>query len=354
MYKLLSKVLANRLRAVLDNLISETQNSFVGGRQILDLVLIANECLDSRLKSRLPGVVCKHDIENAYDHVNWEALFYLLGWMGFGLKWNGWIKACVTFVRFLVLVNGSLERFFGSSRGLRQGDPLSPILFLLIMEVLSILLKKIGESNLINGFHVGAVNSVGVRISHLLFADDIILFCDASKEQMMSIRLALSCFQAFMGLKVNVGKSEIVLVGEVNNQDALANILQCGVGSLLMKYLGMPLGTSFKTASLWNPILEKTEKKLSGWKRLYLSKGGRLTLLKSTLSSLPTYFLSLFTVPKAVAVRMESIQRNFLWRSSDESFKYPLVDWENVCLPVELGGLGIRSVASFNQALLGK
>ena len=349
MYKLLSKVLANRLRAVLDNLIS-----FVGGRQILDLVLIANECLDSRLKSRLPGVVCKHDIENAYDHVNWEALFYLLGWMGFGLKWNGWIKACVTFVRFLVLVNGSPERFFGSSHGLRQGDPLSPILFLLIMEVLSILLKKIGESNLINGFHVGVVNSVGVRISHLLFADDIILFCDASREQMMSIRLALSCFQAFMGLKVNVGKSEIVLVGEVNNQDALANILQCGVGSLLMKYLGMPLGTSFKIASLWNPILEKTEKKLSGWKRLYLSKGGRLTLLKSTLSSLPTYFLSLFTVPKAVAVRMESIQRNFLWRSSDESFKYPLVDWENVCLLVELGGLGIRSVASFNQALLGK
>ena len=85
------------------------------------------------------------------------------------------------------------------------------------------------------------------------------------------------------------------------------------------------MGTSFKIASIWNPILEKMEKKLSGWKRLYLSKGGRLTLLKSTLSSLPMYFLSLFTIPKAVAARMERIQRNFLWGSSTGSFKYPLV-----------------------------
>ena len=193
-YKLLSKVLANRLRAVLDNLISETQNSFVGGRQILDSMLIANECLDGRLKSRLPGVVCKLDIEKAYDHVNWEALFYLLDRMGFGLKWNGWIKACVTSIHFSVLVNGSPEGFFESSRGLRQGDPLSPLLFLLIMEVLSRILKKSEENNLIRGFHVRAVNSVGVQISHLLFANDTILFCDASREQLLSIRLALSCF----------------------------------------------------------------------------------------------------------------------------------------------------------------
>ena len=155
-------------------------------------------------------------------------------------------------------------------------------------------------------------------------------------------------------MKVNVGKSEIVLVGEVNNLDALANILQCRVGSLPMKYLGMPLGTSFKIASIWSPILEKIEKKLSGWKRLYLSKGGRLMLLKSTLSSLSTYFLSLFTIPKFVAARLESIQRNFLWGSFEGSFKYPLVAWEKVCLPVEMGGLGIRSVVSFNQVLLGK
>ena len=182
MYKLLSKVLANRLRVVLDNLISESQNSFVGGRQILDSVLIANECLDSRLKSRVPGVVCKLDIEKAYDHVNWDALIYLLDKMGFGVKWNGWIKACVTSVRFSVIVNGSPESFFGSSRGLRQGDHLSPLLFFLIMDALSKILRKTEECGLFHGFHVGPVNFVGVRISHLLFIDDTILFCDASRD----------------------------------------------------------------------------------------------------------------------------------------------------------------------------
>ena len=165
------------------------------------------------------------------------------------------IKACISTVHFSILVNGSPVGFFGSSRGLRKGDPLSPLLFLLLMEVLSRILKKTEDSGLLRSFHVGPVNSIWVRISQLLFAKDTILFCDASRDQLLAIRLALSCFQAFTGLKVNVGKSENVSMGEVGNIDALANILSCRVGSLPMKYLGMPLGTLFKTASIWNPIL---------------------------------------------------------------------------------------------------
>ena len=257
-------------------------------------MFIANECLDSRLKFRTPGVVCKLDIEKTYDHVNWDALFYLLERMGFGVQWRKWIKACVSTVRFSVLVNGSPAGFFGSSRGLRQGNSLSSLLFFLIMEVLSRILKKTKEGGFLRGFHVGLVNSTGICISHLFFADDTILFCDASREQLLSIWLTLTCFQSFTGLKVNVGKSEIVLIGKVSNIQSLASILQCRVVSLPMTYLGMPLGTSYKTASIWNLILERMEKKLSCWKRLYLSKGGRLTLLKSTLSGLPTYYLSIY------------------------------------------------------------
>ena len=128
----------------------------------------------------------------------------------------------------------------------------------------------------------------------------------------------------------------------------------CRIGVLPLSYLGMPLGASYKANAVWNPILEKMERRLSGWQKLYLSKGGRLTLLKSTLSSLPTYFLSLFTIPKSVANRLEKLQRDFVWGGMGNNFKHHLVGWDKVCVPKAKGGLGVRSLVLFNKALLGK
>jgi hypothetical protein len=201
---------------------------------------------------------------------------------------------------------------------------------------------------------VGAGGSGGLSVSHLLYADDTILFCDTDPEQLMYIRLVLICFEVVSGLKVNMSKSEMVPIGEVVNLPVLADILCCNIGSLPMSYLGMPLGSSYKSTAIWNPIIEKMERRLAGWQRIYLSKGGKLTLFKSTLSSLPTYFLSLFTFPISVAQQLKRLQRNFLWGDSGEVSKHHLVSWDVVCSPVKDGGLGIRRLVDFNKALLGK
>lgn len=225
-------------------------------------------------------------------------------------------------------MNGSPEGFFGGTRGLRQGDPLSPLLFLLVMEVLSRMLQVTEEAGLIRGFLAGSRGGNEVHISHLLFADDTIIFCDADPDQVLHIRKVLSCFEAATGLRVNLGKSEIVPVGVVDTMPYLASFLCCRTGALPMLYLGMPLGASYKALPIWNSIIEKIERRLASWQILYLSKGGRLTLLKSTLSSLPTYFLSLFTIPAIVAHRIEKLQRNFLWGCEGDVGKYHLIRWD--------------------------
>ena len=120
-------------------------------------------------------------------------------------------------------------------------------------------------------------------------------------------------------------KIEMVPIGEVVGLADLAALLSCHVGSLPLQYLGMPLRASYKALGIWNPIIEKIERRLAGWQKIYLSKGGRLTLLKSTLSSLPTYFLSLSPIPVSVAKWIESIQRNFFWGEMEEVHKHHLV-----------------------------
>uniref|UniRef100_A0A2N9EFE5 Reverse transcriptase domain-containing protein n=1 Tax=Fagus sylvatica TaxID=28930 RepID=A0A2N9EFE5_FAGSY len=353
-YKIVAKVLANRFSMVLGGIISSTQNAFVKGRQISDSVFIANECIDSRLHTAIPGVLCKLDVEKAYDHVNWKFLLYLLERCGFSERWRKWIHFCISTVRFSILINGNPEGFFGSTRGIRQGDPLSPLLFVLITEALSRMMTRAGEEGLLSGFQVGSLNNSLLKISHLLFANDTLIFSDANPDHIFHIRLLFTWFEAVSGLKINLCKSEMVPVGCVPDLENLAGIMGCKTAQLPMNYLGLPLGAKFKSKAIWDPILEKMERKLAGWKRMYLSKGGRLTLIKSTLSSLPTYFLSLFPIPVAVASRIDKIQRDFLWGGMGEGKKFHLVNWAQVCQPVHLGGLGIRNLRIFNKALLGK
>jgi len=136
--------------------------------------------------------------------------------------------------------------------------------------------------------------------------------------------------------------------------ESLASLFGYRVARLPMKYLGFPLRAPYKSTTIWNGIVEKMERRLAGWKSLYLSKGGRLILIKSTLSNLPTYYLSLFPIPLGVANKIGKLQRHFLWGGLNEEFKFHLVKWSQICSPMQFGGLEIRNMCKFTQALLGK
>jgi hypothetical protein len=155
-------------------------------------------------------------------------------------------------------------------------------------------------------------------------------------------------------LKENLAKSVSILVGNVEEVTLLADILGCGIASLPVKYLGLPLGASYKAKHTWDDVIEKVDYRLAGWKRRYFLKGGRVTLIKSTPANLPTYFLSLFPVRVSVAKHIEKLQCNFLWGGLGEEFMIHLVKWEKVCTPIKEGGLGIRNLLVFNRVLLGK
>jgi hypothetical protein len=273
---------------------------------------------------------------------------------GFEKRWCSWIAHCISSAHFSVLVNGTPFGVFSSSRGLRQGDPLSPLLFVIVMEALSKMFVVSIRKGFLSGFSVGSGSNEVFNIYHLLFADDTLVFCGANPDHFRFLRVLFLSFEAILGLKINLAKSVLVPVGDVDNMAELANIMGCGVSSLPLKYLGLPLGAPFKAKSIWDDVVGKIERRLVNWKWMYLSKGGRVTLIKSTLSNLPTYFLSLFSIPSSVASRIEKLHRDFLWGGLGEVFKYHLISWSTVCSPISEGGLGIRNLRIFNQALLGK
>jgi hypothetical protein len=237
----------------------------------------------------------------------------MLGRCGFGERWCSWIAHCISLVRFLVLVNGTPSGFFSSSRDLRQGDPLSPLLFVIVIEALSKLFSITIQRGFLSGFSVGSGSNGVINISHMLFADDTLVFCGANPDHLIYLHMLLLSFEAVSGLKINLDKSVLVPVGHMDHMDDLAGILGCGVSSLPLKYLGLPLGAPFKAKSSWDEVVGKIERRLASWKRLYLLKGGRVTLIKNTLSNLPTYFLSLFPIPSSVSSRIEKMHRDFLW-----------------------------------------
>ncbi|KAK6145708.1 hypothetical protein DH2020_022528 [Rehmannia glutinosa] len=294
----------------------------------------------------------KADFEKAYDSIDCKFLMDMMRALGFEEKWCKWIWECISTASASVLVNGSPIEEFKLQRGLRQGDPLSPFLFV-FCEGLNLLINKACERNIFEAYSVGKDK---VKISHLQFADDTIVLGNATKENVWVVKAILRNFELVSDLKVNFGKSCLFTVN-VRHGDAtqMAQILNCKMGSLPFIYLGLPIGANPRKRNTWKPVIDTLHRRRNRWENKHLLFGGIIVLIKAVLSSLPIYYLSPMRALKNILKDIERIQRKFLWGGKrDKGCKISWVKWDLVCKAKKEGGLGVRDLDTFNRALLGK
>nr|GEW85649.1 RNA-directed DNA polymerase, eukaryota, reverse transcriptase zinc-binding domain protein [Tanacetum cinerariifolium] len=274
----------------------------------------------------------------------------LMRFMGFNDTWINWISGCLNNATSLILINGSPTREFNIQCGLRQGDPLSPFLFIIAMEGLHVAIEDTIAAGLYRGLKVR-----NISLSHLFFTDDALFIGDWSTENISSLVSILECFHKVSGLKIKFHKSNLFGIG-VNFDDVrrAATITGCNAMSTPFIYLGLPIDCNMASVKNWDPIVDKFNKCLSKWKASMLSIGGRATFVSSVLGSLGTYYLSLFPMPITVCKKLESIRDRFFWGSDGSTKKLHWIAWNSVTASKRNGGLGIGSLFSLNHALIQK
>jgi hypothetical protein len=271
---------------------------------------------------------------------------------GFGTKWRAWMRACVCAGNMSVLINGSPTGEISIKRGLKQGDPLAPLLFLLVAEGLGMLVRRAVEVNRFKPFLVGTEE---FPVSILQYADDTLCIGEASVENLWTLKAILRGFEMMSGLKVNFFKSCLVGVNVSDEFMFMATeFLNCRRGSIPFKYLGLPVGGNPRKLDTWEPMLTIIKRKLGTWRNKYVSFGGRIVLLNAVLSAIPVFFLSYMKMPVKVWKELVKIQRDFLWRGLSKSSGIFWVKWDDICKPKKEGGLGIRDLRLVNVSLLAK
>ncbi|XP_021995809.1 uncharacterized protein LOC110892992 [Helianthus annuus] len=257
----------------------------------------------------------KVDFEKAFDSISWEFMESVLAQMGFPGLWRKWVMGILKTARSSILVNGSPTAEFEIQRGVRQGDPLSPLLFILAMEALHIATESAVNCNIFKGITTPVSRPT---VSHLLYADDVLFVGEWSEENFHNLARLLRCFHLSSGLKVNFSKSRVFGVGVGNGQvSEMATIVGCEKGLLPLSYLGSPVGSNMGLV-------------------------------------ISTYYFSLFSAPVHVIKYLEKVRRQFLWGGCLEKNKMCWVPWFKVVAPKKQGGLGIGSLASMNKAMMVK
>ncbi|OMO87284.1 reverse transcriptase [Corchorus capsularis] len=354
-YKILSKVIVNRLRPILQRIIRPFRNSFLAGRSTTDNILITQEIVHSLMgrKGSKGAVIAKIDLQKAYDNVSWSFLREVLVFYDFPAGLINLIMYCVSNIDLAIIWNGEVLPAFHPQQGLRQGDPLSPYLFILVMERLSHMILERVEHKV---WHPVKASRSGPMVSHLFFADDLMLFAEASEDQVNVITDVLDEFAKASGLRVSLEKSKLWFSPNVHQQKATVLSRLCGIplAQELGTYLGVPIIHGKVSKATYQHVVDKVLRRLANWKGKVLSYAGRRTLIQSTLSSIPIYTMQTALLPASTAERLDQLNRNFLWGGDVDNSRGHLVNWDRVCRPKGNGGLGLRKARISNVALLSK
>ncbi|KAL6202102.1 hypothetical protein ACLB2K_025813 [Fragaria x ananassa] len=325
--------------------------SFNSGRNISDCILTTSECFNL-LNSKCHGgnLAIKVDITKAFDTLSWDFLLHVLQAFGFDPIFVQWVRALLLSAKLSLLITGKTVGYFSYERGVRQGDPLSPLLFCLAEEVLSR-----GISLLVSSGQLQRISSPRNTLapSHVLFADDVIVFCRGNRRNLSRIMRFFNEYGRVSGQVINKGKSQVFIGNSIHSRrHSISNFLGIPLGSAPFMYLGAPIFYGKPRASYFHQIVDKIRIKLSSWVSSSLSMAGRLQLIKSVIFSMLVYTFQVYEWPVSVVRKIEVWCRNFLWSGSIDKRGIPLVAWKSCCSPIAEGGLGLKQLVLLNRSLL--
>ncbi|KAF3776428.1 retrotransposable element ORF2 protein [Nymphaea thermarum] len=351
LYKIISKFLSYHMKRCLQKVISKDQCAFLPGHSITENIIFAHECIHS-LKGLCQSNICfKIDFSKAYGRVSRVFLKNALLDLGFSMAWVDRVMTCVSSPSFAVLIDGIPGDFHPMRRGLRQGDPMSLFLFLVVMEELSRNLEfRRWNGSLIPPY----IPRVGACPSLLTFADDLIIFSKGDHHSYNEVMHALDALKLSSGLCVNPHKSHAIFLGEQRTPLSFIINSDWRQGSLPLPYLGTPLFAGNMQDNLCASLVLKVEKKLSLWSSKLLSYAGRLCLIRYVLFSLVGYWCTVFMLPKTIQHKLEATMANFLWGSLEARKGVHLVAWKTICRPVLEEGVGLKRLDDWNKACIGR
>ncbi|XP_021865115.2 uncharacterized protein [Spinacia oleracea] len=289
----------------------------------------------------------KVDLKKAYGSSEWPFLKTMLSELGFPAKFVNWVMQCLYSVSYSILINGCPTKPIPAKKGLRKGDLISPYLFALGMEYLSRCLASLADNPEFS-YHPRCKK---LDLSHMMFADDSMMFSRADESVVKALFAAFTKFSLASGLEANLHKSEVYLAG-VPNHIACITVNSIGVpqGSFPFRYLGVPLTTRKLSFTDCKPLIDRTVARIKSWTSKFLSYAGRLQLVKSVSFCIQLYWSQIFVMPKKVMKEIQRICRCFMWSGTDEGSRKAAVSWEQLCLPKSCGGWNLKDLTVWNKA----